>query len=241
MPKKISSEGNIASVMLAESAAPASPASGFFQVYAKTDGKLYCKNDAGTEVCLSDTVATDPIWDAKGDLSVGTGANTAQKLTAGANSTLLMAESGETTGLKWLLTQFCKATKSGDTSANDATWTTVPLDTETYDTDTMHDLITNNSRITCKTAGTYLMIGLVSFAVNATGDRYSCFRFNDTTDFSKSGGIPGDAIVITRSICIDIRTLAVNDWIELRGYQTSGGALNINNESYLILIRIPGT
>lgn len=46
-------------------------------------------------------VATDAIWDAKGDLAVGTGANTAAKLTVGANDTILMAASGEATGAKW--------------------------------------------------------------------------------------------------------------------------------------------
>ena len=46
-------------------------------------------------------VATDPIWDAKGDLAVGTGANTAAKLTVGAANTFPMADAGETTGLKW--------------------------------------------------------------------------------------------------------------------------------------------
>jgi len=46
-------------------------------------------------------VATDAIWDAKGDLAGGTGANTAAKLTVGANDTMLMAASGEATGLKW--------------------------------------------------------------------------------------------------------------------------------------------
>ena len=46
-------------------------------------------------------VATDAIFDAKGDLAVGTGANTASKLAVGANGKVLMADDGETTGLKW--------------------------------------------------------------------------------------------------------------------------------------------
>ena len=46
-------------------------------------------------------VATDAIWDAKGDLAVGTGADTAAKLTVGANGTYLKAASGEATGLIW--------------------------------------------------------------------------------------------------------------------------------------------
>ena len=47
------------------------------------------------------TVASDTLWDAKGDLAVGTGANTAAKLAVGTNGYVLTADSGETTGLKW--------------------------------------------------------------------------------------------------------------------------------------------
>lgn len=46
-------------------------------------------------------VATDTIWDAKGDLAVGTGANTAARLAVSDNGKRLVAASGETTGLKW--------------------------------------------------------------------------------------------------------------------------------------------
>lgn len=47
------------------------------------------------------SVATDTIWDAKGDIAGGTGANTAARLAVGANGKVLMAASGETTGLIW--------------------------------------------------------------------------------------------------------------------------------------------
>jgi hypothetical protein len=39
--------------------------------------------------------------DAKGDLIAGTGADTFSKLTIGANNTILTADSGEATGMKW--------------------------------------------------------------------------------------------------------------------------------------------
>lgn len=48
----------------------------------------------------SGAVATDAIYDAKGDIPIGTGANTSAKLVAGANGTTLIAASGETTGYK---------------------------------------------------------------------------------------------------------------------------------------------
>lgn len=47
------------------------------------------------------SVATDTIFDAKGDLAVGTGANSSARLAIGANGTVLTADSGEATGAKW--------------------------------------------------------------------------------------------------------------------------------------------
>jgi hypothetical protein len=49
----------------------------------------------------SGSVATDTIWDTKGDLAVATGADTAAKLVAGANGRILVADSSTSTGLKW--------------------------------------------------------------------------------------------------------------------------------------------
>lgn len=71
----------------AEAAAPGTPASGIVRIYAKSDGSLYQKDDAGTETGLAGggggSVATDTIWDAAGDLAVGTGADTAARLAKG--------------------------------------------------------------------------------------------------------------------------------------------------------------
>jgi hypothetical protein len=72
----------------AEGAAAATPDSGEVVLYAKSDGLLYSKDDAGVESAVSGagaggSVATDAIWDAAGDLVVGTGANTAARLAIG--------------------------------------------------------------------------------------------------------------------------------------------------------------
>lgn len=55
----------------------------------------------GSGVVGSGNVATDTIFDAKGDLPAGTGANTSAKRTVGANGTFLKANSAETTGMEW--------------------------------------------------------------------------------------------------------------------------------------------
>ena len=54
-----------------------------------------------TPTAGSGDVATDTIWDAKGDLAGGTGSNTAARLAVGSNGQVLTADSGETTGMKW--------------------------------------------------------------------------------------------------------------------------------------------
>lgn len=48
------------------------------------------------------SVATDAIFDAKGDLAGGTGADTAARLPVGTNGQVLSADSAEATGLKWI-------------------------------------------------------------------------------------------------------------------------------------------
>jgi hypothetical protein len=72
-----------------------------------TNGHVLTINSGATNgvewaaVSASGSVATDAIWDTKGDLAVGTGANTAAKLAAGTNGYHLVAASGEATGLQW--------------------------------------------------------------------------------------------------------------------------------------------
>ena len=74
-----------------EAAAPGTPASGVSRIYVKSDGLFYSKDDAGTETLVSggaggSGMATDPLWDAAGDLAVGSGANTAARLAIGATN-----------------------------------------------------------------------------------------------------------------------------------------------------------
>jgi hypothetical protein len=90
-----------AKILLTEGDAPATPAAGIAAAYAKTDHKIYTKGSDGVEHSVAADVAADTIWDAKGDLAVGTGANTAAKLTVGDNGKYLKAASGEATGLMW--------------------------------------------------------------------------------------------------------------------------------------------
>lgn len=86
-------------VTFVEGAAPASPAASDFSLYFDSaDHLLKWKNSAGAVTTVatgtSSGVATDAIWDAAGDLAVGTGADTAARLAKGnAGGTLAMGNS----------------------------------------------------------------------------------------------------------------------------------------------------
>ena len=58
-------------------------------------------NGGGTSGSVTITNSMATAIDAKGDLIVGTGADTFSKLTVGANDTVLVADSSTATGLKW--------------------------------------------------------------------------------------------------------------------------------------------
>ena len=86
-------------IIVSEAAAPAAPAAGQFKLYFDSaDHLLKWKNSAGTVTTIatgtSTGVATDPIWDAAGDLAVGSGADTAARLAKGnAGGVLAMGNS----------------------------------------------------------------------------------------------------------------------------------------------------
>lgn len=61
----------------------------------------FLRGDSTWQTITAGGVATDTIFDAKGDLPVGTGADTAAKLTVGSNGQMLFADSAESTGVKW--------------------------------------------------------------------------------------------------------------------------------------------
>lgn len=100
------SDASIPSLLFEETAdaSISTPAANKIRLFLDDDGILKWKDETGTvyEVAgSSGAVATDAIWDTKGDLAVATGANAASKLVVGTNGQVLTADSGEATGTKW--------------------------------------------------------------------------------------------------------------------------------------------
>ena len=112
-------------------------------------------------------------------------------------------------------------------SIANVTYTQLAFNSERFDTNVMHDTTTNNTRLTCKTAGKYLIWGCVEFESNITGWRFLEILLNGSIKTARELRTPlsGSTIVFTISTVYD---LAVNDYVELQVYQSSGGALNVN-------------
>jgi len=108
-----------------------------------------------------------------------------------------------------------------------ATLTTLAFNSERFDTDGMHDNVTNNSRLTCKTAGKYQITGQVRFAANATGVRAAYIRLNGVTYIAVSGRPSASAVNINDIVVTTLYDLAINDYVEILVYQNSGATLDV--------------
>lgn len=108
--------------------------------------------------------------------------------------------------------------------------TTLSFDIEDRDTDTLHDTVTNTSRITIKTPGVYLIAASARFAANATGTRVLGAWLNGSTRIKETEAL-ADSVSGEPTILPLITTvrLSAGDYIEARVYQSSGGALNVDS------------
>lgn len=124
----------------------------------------------------------------------------------------------------------CRASTSTSQSVSNNTVTALPLAAESFDSDpngAMHDTVTNNTRITIRTAGVYHCGAQATPAANTTGFRQSYIRVNggstiafDTRMASTAGGAGSEVSLYCAY------SFAANDYIELVVQQASGGALN---------------
>jgi hypothetical protein len=106
------------------------------------------------------------ILTTKGDLAVATGVDAAARLAIGDDDSILVPDSGETTGLAWQIQPACRVYNSGNIDPTTSTWEPLTFDSERFDTDAMHSTSSNTGRITIPTGGD----GLYLIGVNATLD-----------------------------------------------------------------------
>jgi hypothetical protein len=111
-------------------------------------------------------------------------------------------------------------------SVNNTTNTTLTFNTERWDTDTMHNTVTNTSRLTATTAGLYHIYANISWASNATGYRVMTIVLNGATTIANVDQRAVDGAITTHVVSTEY-SLAATDYVEVVVYQNSGGALNV--------------
>lgn len=125
----------------------------------------------------------------------------------------------------------CRVYGAGLATSNN-TLTAITFNAERYDTNTMHDNVTNNTRITFNTAGVYIVTGHVEWQTSGVGVRTLTVYLNGTggTRIASSTVLPLSADPTDMSISTTYK-FGVGDYIVLAGTQTSGGVLNVSNVS----------
>lgn len=114
----------------------------------------------------------------------------------------------------------CKAARTTDQTISNNTNTAIQFNaTDIYDTASLHDTTTNNTRITVATAGLYACV--LSWTMNTSGTAMiGIFRVNGTTDHNS---IREDTTGTLRQVLTDVIKLAANDYVEGVIFQLTGG------------------
>lgn len=142
------------------------------------------------------------------------------------------------------LVQRAKATRNVAFTLTNTSWNTITWPTEEFDTDTIHDLVTNTNRLTCKTAGVYAFIFYTPLIIGGftASTAFIAANVQKNSDTIIAG--VGSAYVpliggIGPSITVSgVVTLAINDFIAAVLYENGTGTCQLTVDSYFTMWRI---
>jgi hypothetical protein len=134
-----------------------------------------------------------------------------------------------------------RAYRAAALSIANATITFIGLDAESFDTGTLHNNVTNNSRITVPSAGKYLATGTVYFAAGTADTPRVAYIYVNGSEVNAVETSPPHASVTHSMPVIAVLDLAANDYVELAAYQASGGSLALavgSNRTWLAVAKL---
>jgi hypothetical protein len=116
--------------------------------------------------------------------------------------------------------------RTTDLSIANSSFTAVTWSSAMFDTDAIWSSGAP-TRLTCKTAGIYVVTANVVWQASFNGERIGYFRVNNTDpNYSYVRQTSNSASGVSTMVFTAHIKLAVNDYVELIIWQSSGGALN---------------
>lgn len=131
----------------------------------------------------------------------------------------------------------CRATRTSSLAVSSATPTIVDYTSADFDTGAFHSTTVNPSRLTIQRSGKYSVIGSIAWAGNASGIRRIRLLKNgvvltpDQYTQQPTGGTTVADVGQTVATFLDLRA---GDYLQVEGYQDSGGTLNIEYGTFAI-------
>lgn len=123
-----------------------------------------------------------------------------------------------------------RVTKSAAQSIATGTWVALTFDTETFDTDSIHDTVTNTSRLTVPTGmdGGWIVSGQATFNSLADGVLYGVEIHLNGSAVTRTLSYSGKASAFPSATVSDILSLTAGDYVELFARQDTGSSLGVN-------------
>ena len=149
--------------------------------------------------------------------------------TIAANGNLTCAQVAKTQLSDYYAPQRTKVYLTGNQSINDSSVTAIAWNGEEYDTNALHDNSTNPSRITIPAGqgGTYVLACQLSYAANATGQRFVVIADKNATNIAVASATNAGASYSSRFTAYTEVVAAAADWFTCSAFQDSTGALNV--------------
>jgi hypothetical protein len=123
--------------------------------------------------------------------------------------------------------------RSANQSISNTTLTAVAFTQETIDTNGFHDNVTNNTRVTIPSgkSGKYTFIWNAVWSSNSTGYRKANLYLNGSSNsqLATAVAVNGDQTALTGTVTF---SATAGDYFEVYVYQSSGGALDLIDNSY---------
>jgi hypothetical protein len=179
----------------------------------------------------------------KGDLLVATNTAALSRVPVGANGQVLTADPTQPSGVKWATpdsspggtigegTNYAvQAWNTGSQIIPSAVMTVVALNSTTADsTQDQHSNTTNNTRLVCRSAGTYVIHAEVEWFAAAGGVRRLYIKSNGSTTIALSKGYSANSYESFQNQVTAFWTCTnPGEYVEMYAFQNSGGQLVVS-------------